>query len=697
MTEISKDYLLKNLNEAQREAVSAERGNLLIIAGAGTGKTTVLVSRITWLLKVEEIPARNILAVTFTNKAANEMRTRIGALTGDQALRSMWSGTFHSICLRLLRSYAAQAGLSHEFTVLDTDGQKLLVKRIQKDLNISTTDFKPAQLAAGISRLKEKGIRAADFQARMIKYHEDRFSPSQDALFKVYPAYEEACRREGLVDFSELLLRTVELLEGNEDIRSLQHRRFKEILIDEFQDTNTLQYRFIRLMTGPESHVLAVGDDDQSIYGWRGADYTNMRRFLSDFPDVREIALMENYRSGQNILDMANVLISDNTDRLISKELKGTCGEGEKVWIWEHGDERDEASHVAEAAAALMRSGVRGSDIAILYRNNSLSAAVEAGLSARQVPYAIYGGLKFFERAEIQDALAYLRVLLNEADDTALLRIINVPSRKLGPRVVDQLRRIASERGCSVMQAISMIEQYGLDKAAPKELKSLAKKLQGFADLIASLKKLRQSCGSLGELVKETLEQTLLYEYYREKDEKEQRGQYDNQRHLNLEQLVSNAVSFEEQSGPREDQDEDTEGQERDPLLEFISSVSLAAGTELTGSGATASDTGAVNLMTIHASKGLEFRVVFLVGFEKGILPSSYVGQEDRQSEERRLAYVGITRARERLYLCYADRRMIYGRSELTGRSDFLSDIVKPYLGRQDKPFEFSRHYRGYY
>ena len=490
-------------------------------------------------------------------------------------------------------------------------------------------------------------------------------------------------------------MKTLEMLRVHDELRDLLQRRFKEILVDEFQDTNVMQYELLKLLSGKETHVLAVGDDDQSIYGWRGADFANMQRFGKEFSQVKTIALQKNYRSSQNILDIANVLISANDNRLIQKELHGVHGQGYRVEFLHNSSGYFEAVNIGNMIASMIKRGVRARDIAVLYRNNSLSAAIESELSNRGIPYAVYGGLKFFDRAEIQDALAYLRILLNDADDTALLRIINVPSRKLGPKVVENLRRIAQDRKCSAMQAIALVCEYGSQKGAPKELASLAKKLVAFGDLIKKLKSLKEHSSSLSELVKGVIEESGLYEYYRLKDEKEQRGEYDNQRHLNLEQLVNNAVSFEAENDGQstEDDFEPTENanNSKDSLLNFISSVSLAAGTELSESGLQESVPDTVNLMTIHSSKGLEFRYVFIVGFDKGVLPSSISESRGDISEERRLAYVGITRAVEQLCLSYSDQRLFFGKMEVTGPSQFLQEVAGHYAGSSGKPFEVMR------
>ncbi len=697
MANKNSEFLLKGLNEQQCDVVSAPLQNMLIVAGAGTGKTRVLVSRIAWLLKVENIPARSIMAVTFTNKAAAEMESRINMLVGNEGLHSIWCSTFHSMCLRILRAYSSRANLPNNFSILDGEGQKLLAKRIEVEMDIDVKEYKPAQIVGIISKLKERGLRASDF----VKKH-DGSSALQRVIARVYPAYEQSCNKEGLVDFSELLLRVKELLQNNQDLRELQHRRFKEILVDEFQDTSSLQYELLKLIAGPDTHILVVGDDDQSIYGWRGAEITNMKHFSEEFKDVKVYALMRNYRSRQNILDVANAIISKNDERMVNKSLEGVKGSGSPVQIINCVSGYYESYNVVKLIADLIDDGVNARDIAVLYRNNSLSAPIEAELSTRGISYAVYGGLKFFDRAEVQDALAYLRVLLNEADDTALLRIINVPSRKIGPKVVESLRKIATDRQCSIMQAVRLIRQYGEEKGAPKELSSLAKKLRAFSTLYEELTEYRRSAETLAEFIKEVINKSGLYEMYRLKDEKEERGKYDNQRHLNLEQLVSNAVTFEERALNRESDLDDYLDlpvdsadalQESDRLLDFLSTVSLAAGTEITGNGSDESVPNAVNLMTIHSAKGLEFKYVFLIAFENGTLPSARSERDGNISEERRLAYVGVTRAIEKLYISYAKERLMYGQMEYAGPSVFLRELVNEFQGRSadERPFEICR------
>lgn len=689
----SLDKILEGLNDSQREAVSAPLSNMLIIAGAGTGKTRVLVSRISWLLKKERIEPRRILAVTFTNKAATEMRERIALLVGEEYQRQLWANTFHSICLRLLRAYANAAGLQVGFTVLDTDNQNTLVKRIMKDMNIDTKEIKPSDIVSKIGSLKEKGIRSNEYDKIGRKFGEPNFS----VVSSVYAAYERICNQENSVDFSELLLRTVELLENNQEIRELQHRRFKEILVDEFQDTNSIQYKFLTLMAGPQSHVLVVGDDDQSIYGWRGADYTNMKRFLTEFTDVKEVLLALNYRSSQKILDVANTLIELNDDRLMEKVLKGNIGSGENVQILNCADNRSEATKVANIIKDLHDKGEKYKDMAILYRNNYLSLGFEQRLTSKHIPFVIFGGQKFFERAEILDALAYLRLLINEDDDTAALRIINVPARKIGPKVVADLRAICAERSCSILKAIKLLSVYVKDPNAEKTLKTLYKKVEPFFDLIEFLKN-QKDVLPLNELVDVMLQHSGLYEFYQAKDAKEGKDDEEHSRYGNLGMLVSNVkefiTSYEENEAEQIDKVEETSARdsalETDPLLTYLSNITLVSTGELSEDGSDNSSIDAVNMMTMHASKGLEFKYVFLVGFEAGILPSKRAemsGSVKGLSEERRLAYVGITRAKTELYISYAQARSLFGSQNAAGASLFLRDIVRKYTSATEKPY----------
>lgn len=687
MSNIPSDFLLKNLNEAQKEAVSAPLSNILVVAGAGTGKTRVLVSRIAYLVEVESLHPREILAVTFTNKAAKEMQDRIASLIGFDKAHLLWASTFHAVCLRLLRAYSRQAGLLPGFGVLDMDSQEAMLKSIMKEISY-VGELKASEIASRISKYKEKRIRAKDLAFAASKIQEDT------DFAKIYDIYERQCQSQNLVDFSELLLRTVELLEQNEAICDIQHRRFKEILVDEFQDTNSLQFTFLKLITGKNSHIMVVGDDDQSIYGWRGADYTNMSNFKKDFAPVNVILLKENYRSTQNILDMANTLIEGGKERLLKKVLDGNCGAGDKVKILKCSSEYVEADFVAKTIKALHAKGQSYDDIAVLYRTNQQSLLLEQRLSLMAIPFVIYGGQKFFERAEIQDALAYMRLLVNERDDQALRRIINVPPRRIGEKVVSQLSEIAYERGSSLFDAVKLIIGYADDPSVPKEIKALARKLMVFSELMDKLKLCKQSL-NLPDLVHAVIELTGLIEYYKLKDQKASKGENDNQKHKNLEQLVSNATLFNDEHIA---QDLAESSEEVDPLLNFISTVTLSSSADLNEEGQEGGlvRLPQVNLMTIHSSKGLEFSTVFLVGFEKNLLPSyraessSRIGDSRAYEEERRLAYVGITRAREQLFISYALKRMLYGRSDISGASNFLREIVNKYQSHkiENRPYK---------
>lgn len=671
-------FLLNNLNLSQKKAVSAPCKNILVIAGAGTGKTRVLVSRISWLMQIENLMPRQILALTFTNKAANEMKERIAFIVGKDKSERLWTGTFHAICLRLLRSYSAQAGLKPGFCVLDQSSQQELIKHIMgKDKY--PKDLKPSMVASKINKYKEHRLRADDLK--------DDYQDFFYEVSEIYGIYEKQCLEQNLVDFAEIILRTVELLENNSSIRDLQQRRFKEILVDEFQDTNTLQFDFIKLIVGSEAHVMAVGDDDQAIYGWRGADYRNLKRFKKEFNDVELIALEDNYRSTQNILDVANVLIANGNERMVDKVLVGNHGIGEKIKIVKCINDIEEARYCASAISRLHKNGVEYSDIAVLYRTNQQSLQLEQNLAVLGIPFIIYGGQKFFERAEIQDALAYMRLILNVDDDQALRRIINVPPRRIGGKVQEQLLLLSQERGCSLYSALKLLMEYSKRQDAPKALQTLAKKLLVFYELIESLRILHTKV-SLKELVENVIYKTGLLDYYKQKDEKENKTSYENLRHANLEQLISNANNFELSSENLED---DIEEGKDDPLLNFISRVTLSSSTELNEKGENESSLiSNVNLMTIHSSKGLEFKNVFVIGFEKGLLPFYRSNHSNQQvNEERRLAYVAVTRAKDQLFVSYAKKRFLNGMSSDTGASEFLRELVDRYKQDQDrKPYE---------
>lgn len=663
--------IIDPLNQEQKEAVSAPLSNILVIAGAGTGKTRVLVSRIAWLLQVETLLPREILAVTFTNKAAREMRDRIELIMGH-SVDGLWANTFHSFCLRILRNYAKQAGLLPEFTVLDTDNQKKLIKRILKEeLNVDTKKYEPGLIADLISDFKENGLR---FSA-VAEYAENLNRKADPVLLKAYESYEKTCQRENLVDFSELILRVVELLQNNAGVKELLQHRFKQILVDEFQDTNALQFKLLKLLVGSDTNIMAVGDDDQSIYGWRGADSGNMQKFCDEFTPVTKIKLIENYRSRQNILDLANVLIAHNSERMVLKELHGNRGRGGQVEIRSFASANAEAEGIRRIVRILKNNGVQYKEIAVLYRNNRQSSLIETELGNYGIPYVVLGGMRFYDREEILNALAYAKVVINQNDDTSLLRIINVPSRKIGPAVIKEISAIAKERGISLYAALKEVYKYvEIDnKTDNKALVKLAKKIGAFYSLIENLKK--QKDNDLQDFMKNLIEQTGLREYYQIKDEKERNKFKDNMREENLIELVNNAHIFNK-SYERMFADVNEEEAQISPLTAFISNISLIGSGEMDEKGSTDDiDEGAVRLMTIHSAKGLEFNVVIVAGMEKNLLPSFRA--EKSLDEERRLAYVAITRAKEKLVLTYAMKRYNFAQElEITGASKFIEEII---------------------
>lgn len=663
--------IIDPLNKEQKEAVSAPLSNILVIAGAGTGKTRVLVSRIAWLLQVEMLLPREVLAVTFTNKAAREMRERIELIMGH-SVDGLWANTFHSFSLRILRNYAKQAGLLPDFTVLDTDNQKKLIKRILKEeLNVDIKKYEPGMIADLISDFKENGLRFA----AVASLAENINQKADPVLLKAYESYEKTCQRENLVDFSELILRVVELLQNNVGVRELLQHRFKQILVDEFQDTNALQFKLLKLLVGPDTDIMAVGDDDQSIYGWRGADSGNMRKFCDEFAPVIKIKLIENYRSRQNILDLANVLIAHNSERLVLKELHGNRGRGGPVEIRSFANAHAEAEGIRRIIRILKNNGVQYKEIAVLYRNNRQSSLIETELGNYGIPYVVLGGMRFYDREEILNALAYAKVIINQNDDTSLLRIINVPSRKIGPAVIRELSAVAKERGISLYAALKEVYKYvEIDKKTDnKALVKLAKKISEFYSLIENLKK--QKDNDLQDFMKNLIEQTGLREYYQLKDEKEQNKFKDNMREENLLELVNNAHIFNK-SYEKMFADVNEEEAQISPLTAFISNITLIGSGEMDEKGSTDEiDEGAVRLMTIHSAKGLEFNVVIVAGMEKNILPS--VRSEKNKDEERRLAYVAITRAKEKLVLTYAMKRYNFAQElETTGASPFIEEII---------------------
>ncbi|MEW9625518.1 DNA helicase II [Rhodanobacter geophilus] len=648
-------HLIDSLNDAQREAVCAPPGHYLVLAGAGSGKTRVLTHRIGWLMQVERVPPWAILAVTFTNKAAGEMRARLESLIpgGTQGLTV---GTFHGIAHRLLRRHWREAGLPEGFQILDADDQQRLVKRVVAGLGLDEARFPPRQATWTINGWKDEGKRPDAIE------HRDH--PVTATLVRIYQAYEDACRRAGLVDFAELLLRAHELWLKNPAVLEHYQSRWRHLLIDEFQDTNALQYAWIRVLAGNTGKVFAVGDDDQSIYGWRGAKVENMQQFLRDFPGARTIKLEQNYRSTATILKAANQVIARNGGRL-GKELWTAGGEGERIALYAAYNEQDEARFVVERIREYVAEHGNARDCAILYRSNAQSRNFEEQLTQRSIPYRVYGGQRFFERAEIKDALAYLRLTANRHDDASFERAVNTPPRGIGDRTLDVLRRRARHDTTSMWEA-------ALAELAGSELAGRAKNaVKGFLALIDGMAHtfspsppapLPQGEGRQGLPLAEQIDHVLVHTGLRDHYEKDSRGNGE-ARIENLDELVNVASRFER---TQEDIDAGL-----DELAAFLSHAALEAGE---GQGEAWDD--CVQLMTLHSAKGLEFPLVFLVGLEEGLFPSQRSTEDEgRLEEERRLAYVGITRARERLVISYAESRRMHGTEMLARPSRFLAEM----------------------
>ena len=635
-------HLLDGLNPAQREAVSAPPGHYLVLAGAGSGKTRVLTHRIAWLHEVHGVPAHGILAVTFTNKAAAEMRSRAAAqLRGET--RGMWIGTFHGLAHRLLRMHFQEAGLPEGFQILDSDDQLRLVKRVVQQLELDDSRFPPRQIAWWINAQKDEGRRAQHIQPG-----DDWFL---ETMRRAYVAYQERCDRAGLVDFAELLLRAHEVLRDNPPLLDHYRHRFTEILVDEFQDTNAIQYGFVRLLAGSTGHVFVVGDDDQAIYGWRGAKVENVQRFLRDFAGAGTLKLEQNYRSTANILGAANAVIAHNPDRL-GKQLWTDAGEGEQIDLYAAYNEVDEARYAVDRIGDWVRGGGAHGEVAILYRSNAQSRAFEEALLAEQVPYRVYGGVRFFERAEIKDTLAYLRLVANRADDAAFERAVNTPARGIGERTLDCVRRRARQDGIPLWDAARR-ESTGGDLAARAR-----NAIAGFLQLVDGLER------EMAELpLPEKIDHVLARSGLRAHYDKESAGQLDSKTE-NLDELVSVASRFLRA-------DDDEEAAALTELVAFLAYASLEA-----GEGQAQAGEDGVQLMTLHSAKGLEFPLVFLAGLEEGLFPSGRsLEEEGRLEEERRLAYVGITRARQRLVLSHAETRRLHGQDHYAMPSRFLREI----------------------
>ena len=629
--------LIDELNEAQADAVSAPESNLLVLAGAGSGKTRVLVHRVAWLMEMYDVSPHGILAVTFTNKAAKEMNARLEALV-NRSFRSMWVGTFHGLCHRLLRMHYQEAGLNQNFQVLDSDDQSKVVKRLLEAHQLDEKRFPPKTICHFINSQKDEGCRAAAVQPKG-----DYFN---DKLIDLYAAYENECEAKGLVDFGELLLRAHETLRDNSELLAHYQNRFRHILVDEFQDTNTIQYAWLRLLAGAGNHVMAVGDDDQSIYGWRGAKVENIRAFEQDFKGVVTVRLTRNYRSTANILNAANAVIANNFGRL-GKDLWTEDNPGDSLKLYAAFNEQDEARFIADTAQSHVQEGNRRDDVAVLYRSNAQSRSLEEAFMRAGIPYRIYGGLRFYERMEIKNALCYLRMVLNRFDDIAFERVVNTPPRGIGEKTLEMLRNIARDEGKSLWSAAEFAIDNGvLTARARNPLQSFINLIDGLDDSTRELE--------LGEKARDVVAASQLIEYHgSEKGEKAQT------RVENIKELVSACADFE----PLEENE--------DPLAAFLTQASLDAGDRQADE-----DDDAVQLMTLHSAKGLEFPVVFLAGCEEGLFPHKMsMDDPDGLEEERRLAYVGITRAMRKLYLSYAESRRLYGVENYATRSRFIKEI----------------------
>ena len=662
--------MLENLNPEQRAAVTLPNEHALILAGAGSGKTRVLTTRIAWLLNTGQVSPAGVLAVTFTNKAAKEMMTRLTSMLPVN-VRGMWIGTFHGLCNRFLRAHYKLAALPSGFQILDTQDQLSAIKRLMKQFGIDDERFPAKQTQWFIGGCKEDGLRP-----NMVEIHDD----DTRKKVEIYQLYEEQCQREGVVDFGELMLRSFEVLRDNDPIREHYQRRFRHILIDEFQDTNKLQYAWIKMLAGagsgstiavdsafrPTGSVLAVGDDDQSIYAFRGARVGNMADFVREFGVSHQIKLEQNYRSYSNILDSANALISHNSKRL-GKNLRTDQGPGEPVRVYESPSDLAEAQWMVEEMRQLVRDGRERKEIAVLYRSNAQSRVIETALFNAGMPYRVYGGLRFFERAEIKHALAYLRLLENPGDDTSFLRVVNFPPRGIGARSLEQVQDVARASGGSLHDAVASVPgKAGANMGA----------------FIAGIDKLRtQTQGlSLREIIELLLDHSGLIEHYKADREGADRIE-------NLEELVNAAESFVTQEGFGRDAvafpldelapppDAET-GETQSPLAAFLTHATLESGDNQAQAGQ-----DAIQLMTVHSSKGLEFDCVFITGMEEGLFPhENSMSSVDGLEEERRLMYVAITRARQRLYLSHSQTRMLHGQTRYNIKSRFFDELPETAL-----------------
>lgn len=651
--------ILEGLNEQQRAAVTSEARHLLVVAGAGSGKTRVLVSRVAWLLSQGQADPYGLMAVTFTNKAANEMKERLEAMTGLSS-RWMWIGTFHALCSRLLRMEGEQFGLGRDFVIYDDTDTRAVLKRVLTEFHLSDEkNYHPAAVAAAISEAKNKLIRSNEYQSS---------APADDwhqNVARIYQRYQVILKENNALDFDDLLTHSVWHLERCPEVLARYRARFRHILVDEYQDTNHCQYRLIRLLAGDEGHIFAVGDPDQSIYRWRGADISNILDFSRDYPDCSELRLTQNYRSTQNILDAANALISHNCSRK-PKDLFTDAGAGEKIVCHQAESDREEASFVVRHVSRLLDEGYSLSDCAVLYRTHGQSRLFEDECIRFNIPYRIFGGMKFYERKEVKDTLAYLRVLANPRDSEALRRIYNEPRRGIGKATWERLEAAAAAQRVPLWEMLAQAGTLDFTSAAKNKLAALYRLFSGLRDLAAET-------DSVAALIREVWERSGYAEMIAAGEDAENRLEI-------LEQLIDTAGDFDlmfadlmATAGPEELPDDR-------PLTAFLSQISLATDMDTADVGA-----GFLTLMTLHAAKGLEFPVVFMVGMEEGVFPHKRVvfnPDESELEEERRLCYVGMTRARERLFLTACNRRLYWGKYETNKNSRFLAELPEETLVR---------------
>ena len=635
--------ILESLNDAQRQAVTAPAEPTLVIAGAGSGKTRVLVHRAAWLIDVEGVSPQGLLAVTFTNKAAAEMRGRIEALLG-MPVGHLWIGTFHGLAHRLLRRHWQEAKLPQNFQIIDADDQLRLIKRLLKNLEIDDSRWVPKEIQWFINAQKDEGLRP--------QHLDDERDPNRRQMIALYAAYQEVCERGGLVDFAELLLRAHELWRDNPELLAHYQRRFQHLLVDEFQDTNAIQYAWLRLLAGDNAAIpFVVGDDDQSIYRWRGARVEHIHRFQRDFPNATVVKLEQNYRSTATILNAANAVIANNADRM-GKNLWTEGADGEAIRLYAAYNERDEADFVIGRLRDWIDQGNARADAAVLYRSNAQSRVLEEGLINAGIPYRVYGGLRFFERAEIKDALAYLRLISHREDDASFERIVNRPTRGIGARTVEAMRAYARANSCTMWRAAGAVASDELSGRA-------ANAVSAFMNLIERMA--RETTGlDLQDKVDHVIHASGLVEMFR--NDKGERGETKLE---NLMELVSAAKSFEPDPAA-----------EMSPLDEFLSHAALEA-----GEGQAEAWEDCVQLMTMHSAKGLEFPLVFMCGMEDGLFPHQRsIADPNGLEEERRLCYVGITRAKQSLFVTYAEQRRLHGMDSFSQPSRFISEIPGEYV-----------------